>query len=324
MTLNTCLNMPRFLALTLGMVSTLVTCATSAVADPPTAIAHTEVATATTQPTTKPSVAGPSEQLAKAIEHYQRSEFDRALALLLRLVKHVDRLDAREANEILTYLAFVHVAFGHRDRAVAAFERALAVRPEMTLQAASPKIDSAFEQAQRRYRARARALDHDPPRLEHQPPENLAHQTQLQVTARARDVMDIKQVTLNYRVRGTRGFNTVTMERQDDGTYIGSIPAFTVVQPGIEYYLAAWDSLGNGPGLKGSPGAPIYVNVQGGPAPTTRPTSTPWYRNWWVWAAVASVAVVGGAVATAVYLGRDEQARLDIHFAGLDPVGGGS
>ncbi len=128
-------------------------------------------------------------------------------------------------------------------------------------------------------------------------------------------------MVLNYRVTGHRGFSSVTMERGPAGRYVGTIPAGSVVRPGVEYFLEAWDTLGNGPGLKGSPGAPIRIQVEGGPL--TRPGErrhTRWYERWWVWAAAAGVRAAGATAVAVVYVSRSETAQIDVRMArGVSP-----
>lgn len=266
-------------------------------------------------PASAPSATATPKALRRAIEHYQRSEFKEAEALLLRLRARLAGQRSREAQEAHTYLAFVHAAFGRQEQALSAFEKALEIRPSMTLPDASPKIARLFVQARQRWRAKLRALDHDPPRLEHEAQHKVLHGQKLEITASATDRSPIKEVLLNYRVATNRGWTTVKMERTKDGRYIASVPSSVVVRPGVEYYVEAWDELGNGPGLKGSTRAPIRVTVEGGPLAASRPaTARPWYKKWWVWAIAAGAAAAAGGTAAAIYLNRDQQARIDIDW----------
>jgi hypothetical protein len=140
----------------------------------------------------------------------------------------------------------------------------------------------------------------------------------LPIVARTEDLSKVSRVTLNYRVAGNRGFASLNMEPQR-GRWIASIPARAVTRPGVEYYVEAWDALGNGPGLKGSTAAPIRIAVKGGPLSRPRSDSR-WYRKWWVWALVAGAVATAGGIAAGVYLGREETARLDLRIPSeLDP-----
>jgi hypothetical protein len=261
--------------------------------------------------------------LLQAVQHYQRSEFDRARRLLEEILEYIGDEKTKAAQRAHQYMAFVHVAYGETDRAVAAFERALAIDPEMSLPSSAPKIAAAFEQARSRYRARVQAMDHDPPVIRHAPPNKpVRYGRTVTIAAEARDVSGVKQLILSYRVAGNRGYSTVVFEPDARGRYIATIPALAVVRPGVQYYVEAWDKVGNGPGLKGSARAPITIKVEGGPATRTEaPGPTPWYKRWWVWAAVAGVVATAGGISAAAYLSREETASFNVRFPnGLDPA----
>jgi hypothetical protein len=261
--------------------------------------------------------------LLQAVQHYQQSEFDRARRLLDEILGYIGDEKTKAAQRAHQYMAFVHVAYGETDRAVAAFERALEIDPEMRLASPAPKIAAAFAQAQRRYRARVRAMDHDPPVIGHTPPAKLAkYGRTITITADARDVSGIKQLVLSYRVAGNRGFSKVIFERDARGRYVATIPALAVVRPGVQYFVEAWDRLGNGPGLKGSARAPITIKVKGGPAARAEAAAPdPWYKRWWVWAVVAGVVATAGGISAAAYLSREETASFNVRFPeGLDPA----
>ena len=258
----------------------------------------------------------PRQQLLAAIGHYQRSEFDEARRLLKALTVRLKGERTGLAREVYTYLAYVHVAFGETEAAVEAFQRALDAQPDLALGAPSPRIAAALEEARRRHRARAHALDHDPPTQMHLPVAAAPHGRALWIEDVVRDPAGVRRVVLNYRTRGNRGFSSVTMELDRRGRYVATVPAVAVARPGVEYYLEAWDVRGNGPGLKGSAGAPIFVAVSGGPlvAPAQAARPTAWYKRWWVWAIAAGAAAAGGAIGAAVYFTRGESARLDVHL----------
>jgi tetratricopeptide (TPR) repeat protein len=279
------------------------------------ALAGAEADAQMSRPATAP--ARSAELLLQAVSHYQRSEFDEARKLLAQVLRVAGGEQSRLAQEAYTYLAFVHVAFNETEAAVAAFERALAINPELALASPSPRIAAALEQARRRYRARVQALDHDPPRQVHEPVARSRWGQAVTIRDQVSDPSGVRRVVLNYRIAGNRGFSSVTMERDGKGRYLATIPGPSVVRPGVDYYLEAWDSLGNGPGLKGSPGAPIRLTVEGGPlaASEQRASSAPWYKRWWVWAAVAGAVAVAGGAATAAYLSRTESARFDMRLS---------
>ena len=272
-----------------------------------------------------PSIAQPSpppndtsDRLARAIEHYQRSEFDQAKLLLQSLLRGAKSQQTRVVQQAHTYLGFVEVAFNRIDSAVSSFERALSINRNLELGPTSPKIREAFEQARRRYQTRMKALDHDAPAILHEASREATYGAPFTVRAAVNDANAVSRVELRYRVSGSRGYASVNLERTETGQYIASIPPSMVVQPGIEYYLVAWDELGNGPATKGTATTPIRIAVKGGPKRTVLPQ--PWYKKWWIWALTAGTVAAAGGVAAGVFLTRSEivsgQALIP---QGLDP-----
>lgn len=295
----------------------------AALADPesgtrPPHTAESPASLPASQPVSGFKVLRVQDMLISTIALYQRSEFDKARAMLKEILSYVGQERTRLAQEAYTYQAFVHVAYGEKEKAVTAFERALSINPELTLPAGAPKIRSAFQQAQQRHRAKIRALDHDPPALRHTPPQGGKYGRALSIEAAAIDPSGVKKVVLNHRQAGNRGFSSVTMERKPSGRFVATIPAIHVARPGVEYFLTAWDVLGNGPGLKGSSGVPIRVPVEGGPAASGQSQERPWYKNWWVWTAVAGAVAITGGIAAGVYVSRDKSVDAYANTRGLD------
>lgn len=280
-------------------------------------------ATAQSLPASQPDVPAQSQpaeklpiadQLKRAIGHYQDSEFDEALVLLKKLRTSVGDQKNRDAEQTHSYLGCVWVAVGQPDQALAAFEAALDIQPELKLPSSSPKILEIFTQAKQRYWAKVRALDHDPPQMTHKPLLKTKYGEELKIVVEAKDLTGIKRIALNFRTIGNRGFSSVNMERNKEGNYLATIPLRAVVRPGVEYYLAAWDQVGNGPGLKGSPGLPIRCTVEGGPLANLQlqPKKSAWYEKWWVWAIVAGAVTTAGGVAGLVYGTRSKTGELEI------------
>lgn len=117
------------------------------------------------------------------------------------------------------------------------------------------------------------AADREPPKMRHAPVVEAAYGEQIKVRVALFDPSDIYEATLYYRRAGTRDFLHATLV--DTGSdFVGTIPA-EVVEGDIEYYLEAYDTLGNGPARRGSPGAPLRIRVVKGwsPAPPA-PSST--------------------------------------------------
>ena len=263
-------------------------------------------------PAPKVKVIRIQDMLLEAIAQYQQSQFVKARTQLLEILRYVGQERTRAAQEAYTYLALVHLAFGETEAAVGALEKALAINPGLTLPSSSPKIEAAFKQARMRYRAKVRAMDHDPPTLRHHPPGKGKYGTVLTIEATASDVSGIKRVVLHYRQAGNRGFSSVNMERRKDNSLVASVPALSVIRPGVEYYIEAWDVLGNGPGLKGSAAKPILVQVKGGPPGPAPPVATPIYKRWWFWAALGGAAAATGGIVAAAVLTREKNAMAKI------------
>ncbi len=261
---------------------------------------------------TKVKVVRVQDMLLEAIAEYQQSRFENARTRLREILRYVGKERTRAAQEAHTYMALVHLAFGETEAAVGAFERALSINPDLPAPSGSPKIEAAFKQARARYRAKVRAVDHDPPTLQHSPPAAGKYGSVLTVEAAASDASGIKKVVLHYRQAGNRGFSSVNLERRKDGTLVASVPALSVARPGVEYYIEAWDVLGNGPGLKGSAAKPILVPVKGGPARAAPPPPKPLYKKWWFWVAVGGAAAATGGIIAGVVLSREETARGEI------------
>ena len=264
-------------------------------------------------PATRPKikVVRVQDMLLEAVALYQQSQFVMTRARLREVLRYVGKERTRTAQEAYTYMALVHLAFGEAEAAVGAFEAALSINPELSLPSSSPKIEAAFKQARRRYRAKVRALDHDPPTLRHTPPVKGTYGSVLTIQATASDASGIKRVVLHHRQAGNRGYSSVTMERRKDRSLVASVPALSVIRPGVEYYIEAWDVLGNGPGLKGSAAKPILVPVKGGPMAAAAPPP-PLYKRWWFWTAVGGAAAATGGIIAAAVLTRKQNSKIQV------------
>lgn len=270
-------------------------------------------------PSVRPGGERFAELLVEAIRLYQHSEFEQARHLLETLLVEKRGLPSPTVRDAYLYLGFVQIAFGDNEAALASFEQALELDLEVSVPRVSPKIEALLAQARQRVRQRRRAMDHDPPTLDHRAVARGRYGVPILVRVEARDQTGIKRVVLNYRQAGGRGFSTVTMERETSGAFVATIPGLVVARPGLEYFLEAWDELNNGPGLKGSSQAPIRITVEGGPL-AQRAAEPRWYERWYVWAGLAGVVAAAGAVAATVYLTREETARLDVRVPQeLDP-----
>lgn len=144
------------------------------------------------------------------------------------------------------------------------------------------------------------------------------------------DESEIFEPKLYFRRVGELEYAAIDLTQGARGEWSGTIPATFVTRP-IEYFLEAFDIMGNGPGRNGSPEKPHTINVVTRIEPTQTPqdpvgprridpnpvgtpsggggtlqpvgvtetaaVTTPVYKKWWFWTIM--VLLVGGAAAGA-------------------------
>jgi hypothetical protein len=109
----------------------------------------------------------------------------------------------------------------------------------------------------------------------------------------------VEDVSLRARRQGLLTYDARHMRREDDGRFrLTYAPPRDTADYTLEYYLEARDSEGRVVARVGSPEQPITLAVRGVVQPT------PWFKRWYVWAAVG-----GTAVAIAVGVGVAESAQ---------------
>ncbi|MEQ9499147.1 MAG: PKD domain-containing protein [Deltaproteobacteria bacterium] len=87
------------------------------------------------------------------------------------------------------------------------------------------------------------ASDTSPPTIVHTPVgDGQAEATDITVMATVTDGTGVASVELFYRVSGGGGFATAAMTNTSGDTWTGTIPAASVTQLGVDYYIAAADS----------------------------------------------------------------------------------
>jgi hypothetical protein len=99
------------------------------------------------------------------------------------------------------------------------------------------------------------------PRIEHRPAAQAIRGEPLEIQARIVPAGDTSVIEPHafVRVRGMDGFTRVALRRQGmSDLYLALIPG-TLITEDFAYYLEAFDSDGNGPGLAGSPEDPLRV-----------------------------------------------------------------
>ena len=180
--------------------------------------------------------------------------------------------------------------------------------------------------------------DVEPPTIEHQPVAHVPAGQAVEVAARIQDPSGVFAPSVHVRPRGKVEYDAIDM-RPRDGRYVAIIPAEQVAGD-IEYFIEAFDTLGNGPARAGGPDRPFAASVydptkvpppaapQPGDAATmlrASPEDEPdddGGVGWWIWAVVGA-AVAGGAVA--VYFAvrpPSEVDFVDVLVSGSDPTGG--
>ncbi|MCC6807590.1 MAG: hypothetical protein IT381_09205 [Deltaproteobacteria bacterium] len=82
----------------------------------------------------------------------------------------------------------------------------------------------------------------------------------LDVKVEFQDQSDIFEPKLYFRRVGELEYNAIDLVQGAKGMWIGTIPA-TFVTRDIEYFLEAFDIMGNGPGRNGSPEKPHIVKI---------------------------------------------------------------
>lgn len=98
--------------------------------------------------------------------------------------------------------------------------------------------------------------DDQPPIIKHNPVAKATRGDTLTISAVIDDESAIFAPTLYYRYAGAKGYTNVTMSRKGD-SYAATITATA----DVDYWVEAWDELGNGPSRDGSPDRPFKVTV---------------------------------------------------------------
>ena len=173
------------------------------------------------------------------------------------------------------------------------------------------------------------APDTAAPRVLHAVVQKGAIGQNIEVRVQFQDQSEIFEPKLYFRRVGELEYAAIDLSQGAKGEWVGTIPA-TFVTRDLEYFLEAFDIMGNGPGRNGSPEKPHNIKIvtrmdpvpdqprviqqppqtavgqgtlnNGGnltQAATVEPP-TPVYKKWWIW----TIIVVGtAAVATGATLG---------------------
>lgn len=192
----------------------------------------------------------------------------------------------------------------------------------------------------------ARAADVTPPLISHtqvgEVPENQA----FLVRATIEDDSAVFAPAVYVRQSGTDDFVSLAMAAKGGGLFVATVPQ-EMVSGILEYFIEAFDELGNGPSRSGTPSAPFRVrtfdpNAAPPPAVTTLPPpSDPEpssagtlvtapsedddeggtvFGEWWFWTLVG-VAVAGGAAAAVIAVSDSSSGTAQLQVTGPDPSG---
>jgi hypothetical protein len=185
----------------------------------------------------------------------------------------------------------------------------------------------------------AAADDSSPPVIEHRPLERAAPGGGIEIRATIKDESGVAFPRIYYRGVGEAHYQETTMVARG-AEHVAVIPALIVTAKGVEYYIEAFDSHGNGPAHHGTPEQPHRVAIApraprppasaAASAAAIKPqprrakpaASTPWYRRWWLWTAAGAV-VAGTVTAVVVVATRDGAHTLTVSSPSPKPTAPG-
>lgn len=243
-------------------------------------------------------------RMAEGEQLYQNQEYRAAIEDFDAVVHDpiAARADRARAYE---YLGMSWLILGKKPRARAAFEELLAIDPHYTLSdpSHSPKLREFFEEVRSSFVPGYGKAGGDA-ELEHDAPTGATagRPLEMQVVV-IRGAPLVKKVTLFARRQGLLEYAPTPMRGEGGRWKLSYAPPRDVADYTLEYYVEARDDKERVVARVASPERPIPLPVHGVPVAVG---PTPWYKRWYVWAAVGA-AVAGGAIAGAV-VGTEEKA----------------
>lgn len=199
----------------------------------------------------------------------------------------------RDLVRIYENLGITYSYTGDKQRALQAFDMLLTLAPEHLLRyTLSPQVTFVFEEA------RTKANERRRPEIHVSWPYDLdvSRPVPLEVEVVADPKRYLKSARLAVRRRGETQFSATDIALPSAGEHVRvSLPPVTGNRSNVlEIYLTATDADGNQVLEWASPKTPREIAL-GYTAPH------PWYRKWWIWAAVGTAVAVGtGATVYAV------------------------
>lgn len=98
------------------------------------------------------------------------------------------------------------------------------------------------------------------PRVLHEVVRTATLGTNIDIAVRFEDQSQIFEPKLYFRRVGEDTFNAIDLIVRGNGTWVGTIPASLVTRD-LEYFLEAFDVLGNGPAWHGTQERPHFIKV---------------------------------------------------------------
>jgi tetratricopeptide (TPR) repeat protein len=214
-------------------------------------------------------------RMTEGEERYQNQEYRAAIEAFDAVVHDpiATRDDRARAYE---YLGMSWLILGKKPKARAAFEELLAIDPHYTLSdpSHSPKLREFFEEVRSAF-VPGYGKSEGEAELEHDAPTGATagRPIEMQVVV-IRGAPLVHDVTLHARRQGLLEYASAPLRGEGGRWKLSYSPPREVADYTLEYYVEAR-------------GVPVVVAPQ------------PWYKRWYVWAAVGAV-VAGGAVIGAV------------------------
>ena len=120
-------------------------------------------------------------------------------------------------------------------------------------------------------------VDNDPPTLTHTAVTTAKKGKPLTITARATDASGVFGPVIYLRKKGMPSADYIPMRMTPSktgtpGEYTIEIPAALISVDALEYYIEAWDNVGNGPARYGGPDHPLPIKVEEEKKIIVRPT----------------------------------------------------
>jgi len=236
-------------------------------------------------------------RMSEGEARYQSQEYRAAIEAFDAVVNDpiATRDDRARAYE---YLGMSWLILGKKPKARAAFEELLAIDPHYTLSdpSHSPKLREFFEEVRSAFVPGYGKSEGDA-ELEHDAPTGATagRPIEMQVVV-IRGAPLVHAVTLHARRQVLLEYATTALRGEGGRWKLSYAPPRDVTDYTLEYYVEARDDKGRVVARVASPERPIPLAVHGVPLVLA---PQPWYKRWYVWAAVGAV-VAGGAIVGAV------------------------